>query len=55
MVKCTTCGSELKKGTGMMYVFKTGELNYFCSTRCYKNKIILKRKMNPKEHRVKKV
>ena len=28
MVKCTTCGMELKKGTGTMYVFKTGELNY---------------------------
>ena len=49
MVKCTTCGMELRKGTGTMYVFKTGDLNYFCSTRCYKNKIVLKRKLNPKE------
>jgi ribosomal protein L24E len=51
MVKCTTCGSELRKGTGTMYVFKTGDINYFCSLRCYKNKIVLKRKMNPKEYR----
>ena len=49
MAKCSSCSSEIRKGTGMMYVFKTGEINYFCSTRCYKNKIILKRKLNKKE------
>jgi large subunit ribosomal protein L24e len=53
-MKCTLCSSEIRKGTGTMYVFKTGEINYFCSTRCYKNRIILKRSLNKKEMRAKK-
>lgn len=48
-MKCTFCTNEIKKGTGMMYVFKTGTINYFCSGRCYKNAIILHRKPNRKE------
>ena len=53
-MKCTLCSREIKRGTGMMYVFKIGDINYFCSTRCYKNKIILKRDINKKELRAKK-
>lgn len=54
-MKCTYCSNEIRKGTGMMYVFKIGTLNYFCSHRCYRNAIILKRKINPKENRIKPV
>ena len=43
MVKCSFCNSELEKGTGKMYVFKTGKINYFCSTKCEKNTLKLKR------------
>jgi large subunit ribosomal protein L24e len=54
-MKCTYCTQEIAKGTGMMYVYKTGTLNYFCSRRCYKNGVVMKRKLNKKEIRVKKV
>jgi ribosomal protein L24E len=47
-VKCSYCSNEVPKGTGTMYVFKTGDINYFCSMRCYKNSIVLKRKLNKK-------
>lgn len=52
-MKCTYCTSEIKKGTGMMYVHRIGTLNYFCSNRCYRNSIIMKRKINKKETRQK--
>lgn len=51
MVKCSHCSKEIQKGTGTMYVFKTGNISYFCSLRCYKNAIVLKRRPNKKEIR----
>ncbi|MDE1869159.1 MAG: 50S ribosomal protein L24e [Candidatus Micrarchaeota archaeon] len=54
-MKCTHCSKEIPKGTGTMYVYKIGNISYFCSNRCYKNEIILHRKLNPKEIRGKKV
>jgi ribosomal protein L24E len=53
-MKCTYCQTEIKKGTGTMYVHKIGTLNYFCSNRCYRSSIILKRKINKKETRQRK-
>lgn len=53
-MKCTYCAKEIKKGTGMMYVFRIGTLNYFCSSRCYKSSIKMKRKINKKETKGKK-
>lgn len=50
-MKCTYCENEIKKGTGTMYVLKTGDLKYFCSTRCYKNSIVMKRRFNKKENK----
>jgi large subunit ribosomal protein L24e len=50
-MKCSYCSTELRSGSGIMYVHKTGNLSYFCSSRCYKNGIILKRKINKKELR----
>ena len=47
-MKCTYCSSDIKKGTGTMYVHKIGTVNYFCSSRCYKNAILIKRKLNRK-------
>jgi large subunit ribosomal protein L24e len=43
MAKCNYCGNEMKQGTGKMYVFKTGKLINFCSNKCEKNQIKLKR------------
>jgi len=53
-MKCTYCSEEISKGTGMMYVYKTGTINYFCSRRCYRSAIIMHRKHNKKENRIKK-
>jgi large subunit ribosomal protein L24e len=43
MVKCTFCGEEITQGTGMMFVKKDGKQIYFCSKKCEKNQIKLKR------------
>ncbi|MEM0149359.1 MAG: hypothetical protein QXW10_00480 [Candidatus Micrarchaeaceae archaeon] len=43
-MKCSYCGSEIKRGTGIMYVFKGGRISYFCSSKCYKNGILHGRK-----------
>jgi large subunit ribosomal protein L24e len=43
-VRCSFCGKEIKPGTGIMYVRTDGTIEWFCSRKCYKNKIILKRK-----------
>lgn len=48
-MKCTYCSREIPKGTGTMYVHKTGSVNYFCSNRCFKNSVNMKRKISPKE------
>lgn len=48
-MKCTYCSREIPKGTGTMYVYKTGTVNYFCSRRCFRNAIVMKRKLNRKE------
>jgi len=44
MVKCTFCKKEIEKGTGMMYVKNDGKIFYFCSRKCDKNLLKLKRK-----------
>lgn len=44
MVKCSFCGEELIKGTGKMFVRKTGKVLYFCSKKCEKNTLKLERK-----------
>ncbi len=48
MVKCTYCLSELKKGTGIMYIHKTGDIAYYCSNSCWTNHVFLRRKINKK-------
>ena len=53
-MKCSYCGNEIEKGTGMMFVRKTGAIKYYCSTRCYKNNVVYNRKFNTKETRQRK-
>jgi large subunit ribosomal protein L24e len=44
MPKCTFCGNVIEKGTGKMFVKKDGKVFYFCSSKCEKNMLKLKRK-----------
>jgi len=44
MAKCTFCGDVLERGTGKMFVQKDGKILYFCSRKCEKNQLKLKRK-----------
>ncbi|MDD3083857.1 MAG: 50S ribosomal protein L24e [Candidatus ainarchaeum sp.] len=44
MVKCSFCGKEIREGTGKLYAKKDGSISYFCSNKCEKNLIFLKRK-----------
>ncbi len=43
MVNCSFCGTELKPGTGMMFVKKEGTALFFCSRKCRMNLTKLKR------------
>ena len=40
---CSFCGIEIEPGTGKMFVRKDGTLLNFCSTKCEKNLLKLKR------------
>ena len=40
---CTFCGIEIEPGTGRMYIKKDGVVYNFCSSKCYKNLVILGR------------
>jgi len=44
---CSFCGSEIEVGTGKMYVRRDGKVFYFCSGKCEKNMLKLKR--NPRK------
>ena len=41
---CAFCGRPIEPGTGIMYVTKRGEILWFCSSKCFKNYIKLRRK-----------
>ncbi len=43
-MKCSYCLSEVRKGTGIMFVSKIGNISYYCSSRCYKNGAVMRRK-----------
>ena len=43
-MKCTFCGKAIPKGTGKIYVKKDGKIFNFCSSKCEKNLVKLKRK-----------
>lgn len=43
MVNCSFCGSEIKKGTGKMFVRDNGTILRFCKSKCEKNMLKLGR------------
>jgi len=43
-MKCTFCGKTIPEGTGKIYVKKDGKVFNFCSLKCEKNQLKLKRK-----------
>ena len=44
MPKCTFCGESIKKGTGKIFVYASGKIVHFCTNKCEKNLLKLKRK-----------
>jgi large subunit ribosomal protein L24e len=48
-MKCSYCTQEIEKGTGLMYVRKTGAVKYYCSDRCYNFDSVQHKKQRPKE------
>ena len=40
---CSFCGQDIEPGTGKMYVKKDGTKYHFCSLKCQKNLVNLKR------------
>ncbi|MGQ9588120.1 MAG: 50S ribosomal protein L24e [Thermoplasmata archaeon] len=40
---CTFCGDEIEPGTGRMYIKKDGIVYHFCTSKCFKNMIVLNR------------
>ncbi|MFH1275737.1 MAG: 50S ribosomal protein L24e [Candidatus Woesearchaeota archaeon] len=44
MPKCTFCGNEIEKGQVKMFVYTSGKIANFCSNKCEKNLLKLKRK-----------
>lgn len=43
-MKCSFCNETLKPGTGKIYVKSDGKILYFCSMKCEKNMLKLRRK-----------
>jgi len=44
MARCDFCKKEIPKTTGKIYVKKDGKKFDFCSSKCEKNMLVLKRK-----------
>lgn len=45
--KCSFCGGQIEPGTGLLFVRNDGALLWFCSSKCRKNALKLKR--NPRK------
>lgn len=41
--KCSFCSKDMTVGTGMMYIKNDGTILRFCSSKCRKNQLNLKR------------
>ncbi|HDD70599.1 MAG TPA: 50S ribosomal protein L24e [Candidatus Woesearchaeota archaeon] len=54
MPKCSFCRKDIPPGTGVMLVKKDGKTLYFCSSKCEKNLLKLKRKPQNQKWVVKK-
>ncbi|HIQ50242.1 MAG TPA: 50S ribosomal protein L24e [Nanoarchaeota archaeon] len=46
-MRCSFCKREIEPGTGKMFVRTDGKILYFCSSKCEKNMLELKR--NPRK------
>lgn len=44
MANCNFCGENIERGTGKMYVESKGTIYNFCSSKCEKNMLKLRRK-----------
>jgi len=44
VVKCSFCGSDVMPGTGIMFVKQDGTVYHFCSSKCKRNMLELRRK-----------
>ena len=40
---CSFCQGNIEPGTGTMYVKKDGTVHHFCSSKCRKNLLVLRR------------
>lgn len=40
---CSFCGHEIKPGTGTMFVRPDGTVQRFCSSKCRKSMLVLRR------------
>ncbi len=47
-MKCSYCSMEIPRGTGIMYVYKTGAIAYYCSNSHFKNHVKMGRKISKK-------
>jgi large subunit ribosomal protein L24e len=43
-IKCSFCETSLEPGTGKMFVKRDGIVLYFCSSKCERNMLKLRRK-----------
>ena len=41
--KCSFCGRDIEPGTGMMFVRNDGTVLWFCSSKCRKSALKLRR------------
>jgi large subunit ribosomal protein L24e len=48
-MKCSFCDGNIEAGTGVMYIRNDGKIFYFCSKKCERNMLKLKRE--PKDTR----
>jgi ribosomal protein L24E len=50
-MRCSYCTREIEKGSGIIYVRKTGVVKYYCSDRCYNFDAVQHKKQNLKEQK----
>ena len=43
-MRCSFCGTPIAKGTGILFIHKSGRTHSFCSRKCEKNMLVLGRK-----------
>ncbi len=43
IVHCSFCGRVIEPGTGLMYVKNDGSVLWFCSRKCFKSYLVLRR------------